>query len=1349
MLPSDVTTTGCVDQTFTTDTPLTSVSCLADDGSSSVGVTVRIKVDKTPPIVTGSQPARGADANGWYNHAVGVSFAGSDLTSGVASCTSTTYGGPDSASASVQGTCIDHAGNVSAPVGYGLKYDETAPAVTAARPERQPNADGWFNRAVSFDIDGTDAISGIAGCAPVTYGGPDSATATITGVCQDQAGNATNRSFALKYDSTPPTVAGSQAARPADAGGWYNHPVAVSFTGADGLSGVEACTATTYSGPDAGTASVPGTCTDRAGNVSPSVAFGLRYDATKPLVTRGQPGRVADADGWYNHAVDVAFSGTDQTAGIAGCETLTYAGPDSGTASLGGTCSDHAGNQSNPLSYQLKYDATAPAVAGADPERAANANGWFNRSVAFTIRGTDATSGLAACPGTTYSGPDSATASVTGVCRDRAGNSASRAFTLKYDATAPTASTGVPTRAADKDGWFNHPVAVAFSGTDGLSGVDSCSSATYGGPDSATASVSGTCTDDAGNVSTPLGHALKYDATAPTVTGGEPGRAPNADGWYTSAVAIGFAGTDPVSGVDLCTSTSYGGPDNVAASVSGTCTDKAGNTSGSFPFGLKYDATAPAVTAADPDRAANANGWYNRAVGFTVRGTDATSGVAACPATTYSGPDNATASVTGTCRDRAGNSAGRDFALKYDATPPAATGGQPARLPDVGDWYNRAVAIAFTGTDQLSGLDTCATVTYAGPDSATASAPGTCTDKAGNVSAPLGRALRYDATGPTVTGGHLARDANANGWYRQAVDIAFAGTDPVSGVQGCTRATYSGPDSATASVGGTCTDNAGNRSASFPVGLKYDGTAPEVTARAPDRSPDAGDWYNRAVTYTFVGTDATSGVETCPAVTYSAPDSAEASVVAHCTDRAGNTADRAFPLKFDATGPAVTAVTPDRQPNGAGWYNRPVTLRFGGTDPVSGLGSCTETTYAGPDNATTSVPGTCTDAAGNVSATHTHALKYDATAPEVTRPDPDRPPNDDDWYNRAVSIAFLGTDQTSGVDECVTTTYAGPDTAGTSVPGTCRDKAGNLSGTLNFDLKYDGTPPVVTGATPDRDPNAAGWFVSPVEYQVTGTDALSGIDVCPRKPYSGPDGAGATVFVSCFDQAGNSATRGFLLNYDATAPLLTSVVAAGGDRSVSLSWQTSPDAVSIEVWRTPGIDGQPRSRVYDGTGTSFVDRRVDNGVRYEYELDVLDAAGNARTHSVVGLPAAPAALVPSGAPTQPPAVVPQTQPSILPASGTVLRAGASPLLQWPRVDSAGYYNLQLYRGSRKILSAWPKRAQYRLKARWTYRGERRRLGPGRYRWMVWPGYGKRSKANFGKRIVSSTFQVKRGGAAGT
>ena len=237
--------------------------------------------------------------------------------------------------------------------------------------------------------------------------------------------------------------------------------------------------------------------------------------------------------------------------------------------------------------------------------------------------------------------------------------------------------------------------------------------------------------------------------------------------------------------------------------------------------------------------------------------------------------------------------------------------------------------------------------------------------------------------------------------------------------------------------------------------------------------------------------------------------------------------------------------------------------------------------------------------------------------------------------------------------------------------------------------------------------------------------------------------------MSCSDKAGNSTSRGFPLNYDATPPVVTSIIAAGGDRSVSLSWQTTSDAVFAEVWRTPGVEGQSRSRVYDGTGTSFVDLRVDNGVRYEYELDVRDAAGNVRPQTVIGLPAAPQTIVQSAPPAPPPAVVLRTAPSILPAPGTVLRAGASPLLQWPRAERASYYNVQLFRGGRKILTAWPKRAQYRLKARWTFRGERRRLSPGRYRWMVWPGYDKRSKADFGKRLVSSTFTVKRVGAAGT
>jgi hypothetical protein len=144
-----------------------------------------------------------ADINGWYNRPVAISFGGSDRTSGIEACTATTYGGPDSAAASVTGTCRDRAGNVSAPFGYGLRYDQTAPLISGAIPERPPNAGGWFNRPVRFDIQASDATSGIADCPSVTYDGPDSASASFGASCHDQAGNTASRLFSLKYDATP------------------------------------------------------------------------------------------------------------------------------------------------------------------------------------------------------------------------------------------------------------------------------------------------------------------------------------------------------------------------------------------------------------------------------------------------------------------------------------------------------------------------------------------------------------------------------------------------------------------------------------------------------------------------------------------------------------------------------------------------------------------------------------------------------------------------------------------------------------------------------------------------------------------------------------------------------------------------------------------------------------------------------------------------------------------------------------------------------------------------------------------------------------------------------------------
>jgi hypothetical protein len=117
----------------------------------------------------------------------------------------------------------------------------------------------------------------------------------------------------------------------------------------------------------------------------------------------------------------------------------------------------------------------------------------------------------------------------------------------------------------------------------------------YGGPDSASTSVAGFCLDTAGNAG--FGTLpLRYDATAPQVSGASPGRAPDANGWYNHPVAVDFRGSDETSHIDSCTSAKYAGPDNSAAALSGSCRDQAGNESNPFDFGLKYDTTAPKLT---------------------------------------------------------------------------------------------------------------------------------------------------------------------------------------------------------------------------------------------------------------------------------------------------------------------------------------------------------------------------------------------------------------------------------------------------------------------------------------------------------------------------------------------------------------------------------------------------------------------------------------------------------------------------------------------------------------------------------------------------------------------------------
>jgi hypothetical protein len=415
---------------------------------------------------------------------------------------------------------------------------------------------------------------------------------------------------------------------------------------------------------------------------------------------------------------------------------------------------------------------------------------------------------------------------------------------------------------------------------------------------------------------------------------------------------------------------------------------------------------------------------------------------------------------------------------------------------------------------------------------------------------------------------------------------------------------------------------------------------------------------------------------------------------------------------------AVPRITPECTPGDcSGWYRSEVSIAWR-VEPSTAVieAGCQPKTFA-TDNPGTTEFCRARDASGRV--TVEQEIRVDMTAPVVTGGSPARGADVNGWYNHAVPITFSGRDQTSGIAFCTSTTYGGPDSGAASLSGICRDHAGNESSPFPYGLKYDETAPVVTGANPERSPNPAGWFNRPVRFDVAGIDATAGIADCPAVTYGGADSATASFTGTCRDQAGNTASRIFGLKYDSTPPPILGLEATMGDRRVALEWTTTADAESLEIARTPGRGSEPTSVVFRGPGERFVDRTVRNGVRYVYELRLGDAAGNGGSRTVSAVPGY--RLV----------------------SPAVVRVEHPPLLRWTPVRGARYYNLQLFRGGRKVLSVWPSRPRYQLTRRWSYRGKVRRLVPGRYRWRVWPGYGPRSKGDYGKQIGPRTFTLLR------
>jgi hypothetical protein len=297
------------------------------------------------------------------------------------------------------------------------------------------------------------------------------------------------------------------------------------------------------------------------------------------------------------------------------------------------------------------------------------------------------------------------------------------------------------------------------------------------------------------------------------------------------------------------------------------------------------------------------------------------------------------------------------------------------------------------------------------------------------------------------------------------------------------------------------------------------------------------------------------------------------------------------------------------------------------------------------------------------------------------------------------------------------------DTKGQTVTCSARDASGTTTKTTT-DIRIDRTPPTVV-ANADRTPDAGGFYNHALTATWSGTDATSGVDSCTSTTYSGPNGTGISLTGSCKDKAGNiSAPVPLVFSYDITPPALAQVTARADDRAVRLAWQAA-GAARIVITRSPaGARAAQDAVVYDGTGASFMDTGLSNGTRYVYLVQAVDPAGNTTSASTSVTPTADAS----------------TKHLLSPGAGSSL--SRPPLLRWRKIARASYYNVQVFRNGKKILSAWPTKPHYQLRSKWRYRGKRHRLVPGTYRWLLWAGYGKRSEHRYGKLLGRRTFVIR-------
>jgi hypothetical protein len=174
---------------LTQDTAGTTVTCSATNANGTTSYPVTIQIDTQPPTISlTGMPA--ANANGWYNANVTLTWTCQDSLSGPVAPTVSQTLSVEGQNRSATATCADNAGNTSSNTISGINIDKTPPTTPQFTGSTLTNGGTYRLGRVPTapSCTATDALSGLASCIVSGYSatlGAHIVTATAT----DNAGN--------------------------------------------------------------------------------------------------------------------------------------------------------------------------------------------------------------------------------------------------------------------------------------------------------------------------------------------------------------------------------------------------------------------------------------------------------------------------------------------------------------------------------------------------------------------------------------------------------------------------------------------------------------------------------------------------------------------------------------------------------------------------------------------------------------------------------------------------------------------------------------------------------------------------------------------------------------------------------------------------------------------------------------------------------------------------------------------------------------------------------------------------------------------------------------------------------